>query len=172
MRYEVRCECGKVRAVGASDAGALLSCACGREVEVPPLHQLRAAAGEHGGAPEPELAVLLRNRALPETDECARCGEPTDGTVVARVECERAEIKQPERRPSGCLPIGIGVIVFYKPVGDPVVRGRDVLFRVPVRACPRCARALHGGELRTALRKYPVCVALFAKYPRATVTRD
>lgn len=171
MKYEMRCECGKAHAVSASDAGALIPCTCGRTVEVPPLHQLRAAAGQQGGAPELALWGLLRTGALPATDECARCGEPTEGTVVAFVECERAEIKKAEKRPSGCLPIGIGFLVFYAPVREPELQGRDVMFHIPVRACPACARELDRGELRTVLRKHPVCAALLTKYPHARVSR-
>lgn len=41
MTYETDCTCGKVLEVHAADAGATLRCACGRDVDVPPLSRLR-----------------------------------------------------------------------------------------------------------------------------------
>jgi hypothetical protein len=44
MQFEIPCECGRRLTVTAGDAGATLRCGCGRTVQVPGLHQLRASA--------------------------------------------------------------------------------------------------------------------------------
>ena len=61
MSYEVRCQCGKVHAVSAADAGSSVRCACGQLVDVPPLHLLRTAAGEAGVSPSVQLQAMLLN---------------------------------------------------------------------------------------------------------------
>lgn len=171
MKYEVRCECGAPHAVGPADAGSSLRCGCGRAVDVPALHELRLAAGQPAASPELLLGALLADRALPDTDECQACGEPTDGSLVAVVDCERAEVKEAPRTPVGCLPIGIGFLVFYRKAREDEVRGRDVVFSVPVRCCPACARALTGDGLRALLRKNRTCAGVLDKYPHARVGR-
>jgi hypothetical protein len=171
MNYEVRCECGKAHAVTGADAGASLACACGRTVEVPPLHQLRAAAGQLAAAPEMLLTSLLVNRELPDGADCTECGRPTDGVVWADVACERAEVLPGRSVPVGCLPIGFGILVFYRRTRAPEVRGRNVGFRVPVRCCHGCAPALTGAALVAALRRHPACAGVLDKYPHARITR-
>jgi hypothetical protein len=170
MSYEVRCECGKAHAVSAADAGSSLRCDCGRTVEVPPLHELKLAAGQSAVSPELLLQSLLVNRELPDTDECGSCGKHTDGSLNAIIDCERAEVKVEERTPTGCLPLPFGAIIYYRTTRAQV-RGRDVVFRVPVRCCPACARTLTGDGLRLLLRQNRVCAGVLDKYPHARVTR-
>jgi hypothetical protein len=171
MSYEVRCECGKAHAVGTTDAGSSLHCPCGRDVEVPALHVLRASAGEFGVAPDLLLQGMILKKQLPDTDRCAACGEPTDGEVVAVVNCETAVEKTEKATPSGCMPIGFGFIVFYHPARKKE-RGRDVWFRVPVRCCPACADGLTHDGLRPLLRQNRVVAGVLDKYPHARVTRS
>jgi hypothetical protein len=170
MSYEVRCECGKAHAVSAADAGASLRCDCGRTVDVPPLHALKLAAGQSAVSPELLLQSLLANHELPDTDKCGSCGKDTEGSLNAIIDCERAEVKVQERTPTGCLPLPFGAIIYYRTTRAQV-RGRDVVFRVPVRCCPACARKLTGNELRAILRKHPTCAGVLDKYPHARVSR-
>src|SRR5262245_55140066 len=89
MKYEVRCECGKVHKVSGSDAGTSVPCECGRKVEVPPLHTLRAAAGEAALSPVVRIQSLLYEGRLPGTRDCAGYGRETDGSSQVSVVCER-----------------------------------------------------------------------------------
>jgi hypothetical protein len=52
--YTVECECGRRLEVAAGAAGSRLGCACGREVAVPSLRELRLRAGP---GPEPDVEV-------------------------------------------------------------------------------------------------------------------
>jgi hypothetical protein len=46
MQFKVPCECGRQLTVGAGDAGVMLRCECGRDVQVPGLRELRASVPE------------------------------------------------------------------------------------------------------------------------------
>src|SRR5258708_7926688 len=92
MTYSVSCVCGRAVAVPGTDAGTARPCACGRTLAIPPLHVLRRQAGEAPTeTPELVIRVLLQSGTLPEGDECASCGSPTEGAVVVRADCERQE---------------------------------------------------------------------------------
>lgn len=171
MAYEVRCECGKAHVVSAADAGSSLNCACGQTVDVPALHDLRLSAGQPGVAAEFLLRALLADGSLPDTNECQSCGEPTKRTIFARVDCERAEERPAEERPVGCFPLGIGMLVFYRTVREAEMRGRDVVFRIPVRCCSDCVEQLTNSDLRNILLRHHVCRGVLEKYPHARVTR-
>ena len=143
MKYEVRCACGKPHAVTGADAGATLRCACGQSVDVPPLHQLRTAAGQVGVAPELLLTSLLLNKELPDTTDCVGCSRGTDGVVWADVVCERAdETTDRTDRVGGCfanlLLAFVGVRILFSEQASRS-QGRDVSFRIPVRCCDACA---------------------------------
>jgi hypothetical protein len=142
-------------------------------VEVPPLHELRIAAGQSAVSPEVQLTTLLANKQLPGTAECAACGEPTEGLIIVAIECERAEEKSDRTERAGCFLLGLllGWIVLYRPARDGRAFGRDVQFFVPVRYCDGCAARLTESGLRTALRRNPVCAGVLDKYPHARVTR-
>jgi hypothetical protein len=170
MSYEVRCECGKAHAVGATEAGTTLRCDCGRTIDVPPLHVLRKSAGELGASPDLLLQGLILKKQLPDSDQCASCGTRTDGEVVAVINCESAVEQEEKRTPVGCLPIGFFAIVIYHTT-QKKVRGRDVWFRVPVRCCPACAGDVGDDRLRLLLRQNRVVAGVLDKYPHAHVTR-
>gem|GEM_PF-4755039 len=119
-------------------------------------------------SPDMLLQGMILQKQLPDTDECASCGVKTDGQVVAVVNCERAEEKTEKATPSGCLPIGLGFIIFYHPARKRE-QGRDVWFRVPVRCCPKCAQTLTTELLTAMLYRHPVCAGVLDKYPNAHV---
>lgn len=175
MSYEVRCECGKAHPVSATDAGASLPCGCGRTVEVPPLHELCAAAGQTPLSADAQLPLMLLRGDLPGTDTCVCCGRTTTGLVVVDIVCERAEVKRVGRGgPIGCFILGLllGWIVLIRESRDEKVVGRDVAYSVPLRVCEQCDDDLRSaGNLRGALRQTPIYAALLDKYPNARITR-
>lgn len=182
MGHEVRCECGKRRGVTAADAGASLPCGCGRTVEVPPLHQLRTAAGEEVLSPAVRIQTLLLEKKLPGTRECAVCFRETDDLVHVSVECEVGRVvgRAPNQDSfaSGCLVVfgglpGLLLAGRLRRDSGPLRQvGQDVGFTVPLPACEVCQPNLDGpAALRVALRHVPEYAALLKQYPHARVTR-
>ncbi len=185
MSYKVHCECGKPHEVTGADAGASLRCDCGRTIEVPPLHQLRTAAGEEVLSPAVRIETLLLEGKLPGTRECVSCFRDTGGLVRIAVECERGTMKDDNSSrdgvAAGCL---FGLLVGGLPglyganrmmQGGPGITtkqvGQDVEFTVPLPVCEVCQHELNDAALRVALRHIPEYAALLDQYPDARVTR-
>src|SRR5262245_17576458 len=94
MEFKAVCECGKMHAVTAADAGAKIPCTCGRTVSVPSLGKLR----QQGLVPDqthPVLAInrLLETGELPPRGGCVRCGAEAEVASV-QAECERKWIRR------------------------------------------------------------------------------
>src|SRR5437588_745776 len=110
MQYEVRCECGTAHRVSSADAGSRLKCTCGKTVEVPPLHELRAASGEAALSPVIRIRTMLLAGTLPGTQSCSCCRNKTDRIVRVAIECERSWTKSGVSKAeiiSGCFLIPI-----------------------------------------------------------------
>jgi hypothetical protein len=182
MEYPVACECGHTLRVTAGSAGSRLACRCGRAVDVPALHQLRAAAGEAAVSPELMIESLLRDGNLPQEQTCISCARPTDGVRYAWVQCERAEAQKPggwtlfglffllRLLPFGRLLGSLAVLHEAEGEGERRARGRDVGYRLPVRVCVACARGVDSDGMRKLLGCVPLYAQLLAKYPMAQVT--
>jgi hypothetical protein len=184
MTYEVRCACGKANRVSGADAGGRVKCACGQTVEVPPLHELRAAAGEGAGlSPAVRIEALLLAGRLPGTRACAACFEDTDNVVRVRAELERAvEVEDDapsEQLASGCL-FGLFTNLLRRrsaeerhergPSDGAKRVGRDVSFELPLPVCPACrSKLLAPGALRTALGTVPEYADLLKCHPQAAL---
>ncbi|MDY3555774.1 hypothetical protein R5W24_004920 [Gemmata sp. JC717] len=183
MSYEVRCACGQTRGAGAADAGASLPCACGRAIEVPPLHQLRLAAGEDVLSAAVRVKALLLKGLLPGTRECSVCFRETGDVVHVAVECERGRMTTASGTPreqvaAGCL---LGVLIGGLPgliaanrmmkqteVEGPKQIGQDVAFTLPLPVCVACRFGLDDRQsLVRALRAIPDYAALLDRYPAA-----
>jgi hypothetical protein len=178
VKYEARCGCGKAHAVTAADAGASLRCACGGTVEVPPLHQLRAAAGQQVLSPVVRVQTLLLEGRLPGTRSCAVCHRDTSGLVHARVQCQWAVVSAggPSRAEvaGGCLlSFGLGLFLHMLRRNAPSKEhGQDVVVVVPLPVCETCRPGLDGpAALRQALHHVPEYAELLDQYPNARVTR-
>lgn len=177
MSYEVRCGCGKAYKVGTADAGVSFPCACGKTVDVPALHVLRASAGGQSVSPVLQIQAMLLKGELPEGHTCANCGCRTDHQIRASVVCERVTVEnQTSGRDAlvGCFLLGLLGVVLAKSGafgGTPVERGREVSFVLPVRVCEACAADPSPNALRRDLGATPVYAALLRKYPDATVVR-
>ncbi|MBY0456853.1 MAG: hypothetical protein K2V38_05915 [Gemmataceae bacterium] len=188
--YEARCACGKVIEVSAADAGASVSCPCGKMVDVPPLHQLRAVAGEDVLSPAVRVQTLLLQKRLPGTRECAVCFRETDELVRVDVVCERArptappQESQADRVGSGCLFLFAffggsfpGVLAANRLMSEPNERadpnqgGQDVAFILPLPVCEVCRPQVEDQRaLPQAVGTIPEYAALLEQYPRAKLT--
>jgi hypothetical protein len=179
MRYRVSCECGDVVRVAEEAAGTVVSCYCGRAVQVPSLRALRRQAGVLEPATSPEMAVeaLLLAGELPEERHCVLCGTATNGVVLCRTECELARVEK-SGPPlwaviAGFLTFGIlGAAAVAATSSDSGVEwGKDRLFDLPLRVCDGCkARLADARALKDALCQAPLYRRLLAKYPRAKVS--
>ena len=174
MKYEVRCECGKVHAVSGADAGASLACACGRTVEVPALHEMRIAAGQNVLSPILRLQSLLLEGKLPGTRRCGCCNQETEERVFVELDCDRATVKSggPSRTDvaAGCLlSFGLGIILnAFRRNAPPKEFGQDVRAIVPRPVCKSCRPALaNSNTLRRSLRTIPEYASLLDQYPNA-----
>src|SRR4051794_31412390 len=119
MSYEVRCECGKAHAVSAADAGSSLRCTCGRTVDVPALHVLRASTGERSVSPLIQIQSGFLSGELPGPPKCACCRRDTDRQVTISIVCEQAIGNGPAAAGaaattalSGCLMFLTGIFIF------------------------------------------------------------
>jgi hypothetical protein len=179
MDYEVRCECRKTLGVSAADAGSSVRCACGRNVDVPPLHMLRTAAGEQGVSPAVQLQGMLLKNELPGTQRCACCHRDTDHLIRVSVVCEEVIVKEPSSKGAavvGCMAFGLvgGLIaMFLSKLGQtPIQHGTQVSFIVPVRICEVCDHELtNSGAIRAALRNTQAYAELLEEYPDAAIRR-
>ena len=177
MKYQFPCPCGKVVVVTAADAGATRSCACGRTVEVPPLHQLRAAAGQQVLSPAVRIEALLLEHKLPGTRVCVCCHKETDGLIRVRVQCQWAIVTKggPSRADmaAGCFLFGWLAMFYIARTAPPgKEHGQDVVFVLPLPVCQACGPQLDDpAALRQALVAIPEYADLLAEYPHARVTR-
>jgi hypothetical protein len=180
MSYEVRCECGKAHVVSNADAGSVLHCACGRNVEVPALHVLRASVGVDKLSPAFRLEGLLFNRKLPGTRCCGGCKRETDGLIQVSIVCERGSSGPDEsqrdtdaEKAEGCVLALFGFYRLRREGHRPGRKqGQDVTFTVPLPVCERCdPRMDHPGTLCPALRTIRVYADVLDQYPKAEVSR-
>ncbi len=177
MSYTVRCECGKPYPVGAADAGVSFACSCGRTVDVPTLHMLRASAGEQPISPAVQIQGMLLNNELPGTRDCVNCGCGTDHLIRVSVACEQLTAGDQVKASDvmvGCLLFGVlgwfaGILMARS--RPPVERGREVSFTLPVRVCEACATDRSLDVIRKDLFATPVYAALLDQYPNAIIAR-
>jgi hypothetical protein len=169
--YPVHCACGCTHRVSAGAAGTLIACGCGRQLQVPTLRALRAAAGEPVASPEIEIRARLQDGQLPEERECVCCGVATDDVRHVGVVCERSEVSSKTDWNLRLLPLLAGWLVFTRS-REVRERGRDISFQLPLRVCDLCARRLRGRRLVEAMRRVPAYTRLFEKYPHAEVTLE
>lgn len=183
MTYQVRCACGQAKRVSGADAGGRVTCSCGQTIEVPPLHELRAAAGQSAGlAPAVRIEALLLAGRLPGTRECVVCFEDTGDVAKVRADLERAaEVEDDaasEQLASGCLFGVFTNLLQRRSAEEPHERGpsgmkrigRDVSFELPLPVCAACRPKLYApGALPAALNTVPEYAELLKCYPRAAL---
>ena len=179
MTYPVRCDCGQVHRVAATLAGSRFTCPCGREVAVPSLSRLKAAAGETAFSPDVRVEQMLNLGMLPQETRCVVCGTATSGVAHVWATCERAFVKKDPSRTWWVVALGwfffgwLALILLLLRARDDRVHGSDVQFRLPLRVCPDCAPDLAApGTLRDAVLAVPIYAELLDKYPDAGLALD
>jgi hypothetical protein len=174
--YPIGCECGATIHVPGTSAGTTFTCKCGRQVEIPGLARLKASVGQPPTSPDFHLANLVQAGALPLESDCVLCSVRTDNKAVYLVVCERPEVGTP------VMPVWQWVIyialnilapwkLFFLTAGEEgAVHGRDVTFRLAVRACETCVQTLTtAAAVRAAMCKTQVYARLFEKFPGSAI---
>lgn len=174
MDYQLTCRCGNHLSVSEGAAGSQLPCSCGRMINVPTLRELRAATGGSALAPEFEVERLLLSGWTPEGEQCVCCGASAE---IHRfwVQCDKAIVAQSGHHSIWAhlllllvTPLGALLARRERDRGSSVEHGRDIVYRLPLRACDRCRNELKKEEaLMKALRSVPVYARLLEKYPSA-----
>ena len=179
MSYEVRCECGKVYPVRAPDAGVSFPCPCGRTVDVPALHVLRASAGEKTLIPLMQIQSGFMSGELPGPAVCACCGRDTSRQVSVTIVCERGASGAPAvagQVARGCFLVGLmfvaGIFVFSRDVVETGGGPSGLSVTVPIFLCESCDGSVTTvPAIRKALAVTSAYAALLERYPDALVRR-
>jgi hypothetical protein len=178
MSYSVACSCGQRLAVTQNEAGTQKPCACGREVAVPSLRELRQRAGEPvTRTPELVIQSMLRAGTLPDTSDCGLCASPTRDAILVLADCERRE---PRGSRSGAwfttllsfslFGVIAGWVVSRTAEDDVRVVGENVILKLPLRVCRFCQESIRANNLPTAMRRSQVYAQLLDKYPNARLS--
>lgn len=182
MTYSVRCECGEVQTVSATQAGSTIQCSCARTISVPRLSQLRVAAGENS---VPQSAVervqaMIHRGELPTGNICPLTGRPANCVVYVNMQCEQKYVRKIHGDSSvSLLPLLFGGVVGHllalllsqRPAGNEVL-GRDTWIDLPLRISSdakskflRCRQS----KLKSLLQQTPAYAELLKGYPHATL---
>jgi hypothetical protein len=185
-QYRVQCACGRELAATASMAGTVWRCACGQEIEIPVLSELRRLAGkaEYVTNIVEELRLRLSRGENPAGKQCLCCGVFTDELQSCEVVCEQpwnVTAKEGKSTMLSLLLMGMGALFGYllffrqheAPETEPVAHGRETVIRLPMPVCADCQR-LRGDlrrpvALRRMLLEVPDYRKLFEEYPGATI---
>jgi hypothetical protein len=179
--YPVRCECGKTHQVPGSAAGSTIACDCRRTVEIPSYAKLKASVGESSVSADFVIPLMLANKELPVETDCVACCGKTDHQIDAMVICDQEQSKEKKSLTWYeilLLPfvtfsnLWLFVLAFRKRQGDVRKIGADVMFRLPIRLCEKCAPEVHTtSQIRSALSKTDLYRQLLDKYPMARIER-
>lgn len=148
--------CGRKHDVTAPQAGTTLVCACGFEIQIPPLSELRRQAGmrAYEKSVVQEIAEGIQDGKLPSNDDCLGCHRPKTRKRWLEAVCERggARTRTTGGDVGGFVAGLIGGIPFVIPLGDgssgELIEdspGRDVTVFLPAPICDECRRHLHRG---------------------------
>jgi len=185
MEYVVNCSCGRPISVSPAAAGTMVRCACGNEVQVPRLSELRTAAGQrqYESGTVDTIKRLIVEGKLPGA-RCAISGELTDDVSYFDVECQRVWVSGDSAK-AGCIitlllaviTLPFGWLVYFRrgrrraAHGDQM-HGYELTVRVPLRVCGRFEQRLRDmsqRELHRVLKTAPEYEKLLEQYPCARI---
>jgi hypothetical protein len=177
MPYWVNCACGKSIEVTDTQAGAVLTCSCGKGVPVPRLSELRKQSSEIAFDASPEMVIRYVYGSGKEAvggDACACCsGVPVD-RVLCLVECEKPQSKGQHSWLfwifMGLFSLPWAFIYYVVRLGQRLEMTEGKSFEFYLSLCSSCQKpALEGDLLRKIVCQEPAFARLFAKYPEAKV---
>jgi hypothetical protein len=174
MNFLIDCPCGGRVSVSERSAGGRATCACGRELRVPALHELRQSIGlpPYPLGPELEIEHMLARGAFPPRGPCARCLAETDAVshVVFQYGERGGATTQRDvwDRVIAFLLLGwLGVLLFWRRKGETTF---DKEYWLPLHLCPDCApRVKSTRAIRDCLVKEDLYDRLLEKHPYAEV---
>src|SRR5262245_45140203 len=173
MNFRVDCPCGRKVTVSERSAGARVACACGQEVRVPALHELRKSVGlpPYPISPELELEHMLVRGEAAAQGPCARCGQDTEAVEQLLVRYGERSVAgggdDTYRRLVAFFLLGLlGLLLFWRK------RERQFTneYHLPLHLCPACRPRVRGDRaVRECLRRVDVYDRLLEKHPYAEV---
>ncbi len=163
--FEYQCNrCGRIHPISPSQAGAVLGCLCGNQMDLPSLSDLRKHAGMTAyEKPTAEMIVeMVADGRLPDSPVCVNCSGRCDGQALVAI-CERTRTKTCGTGGGGSDGFVAGLILgvpFFLPLGGSGASGdvhqeqlgRDVFVPVPIRVCDRCWDEIIGLRANLLLR--------------------
>jgi hypothetical protein len=178
MEFRIDCPCGEHLMIGEGAAGATFTCACGKPIVVPSLTKLRVSAGlpANDVAPEQIVEHLLFTGEVPGPPTCIACDQPTDRVMHVVAECERVQKPAPPKLSWWVLlfvsPLAFSIArLMHRDTDPPPEHGRDKIYPLPLRICPRCEPMLSDPAHRQrCLRMIPEYRLLLDKFPGAMLS--
>jgi hypothetical protein len=176
----VNCTCGKSIEVMESQAGTILTCACGKDVSVPRLSELRRQSSETTCDASPELVVRYEYGSGKEAvggDACACCSGVPVNRVLCFIECEKPRSKGEHSWLFwiciSLLSLPWAFLYYVVRLGQRSEMTEGKSFEFYLSLCSSCREApLEGDLLRKIVRQEPAFARLLAKYPAAKVWRQ
>jgi hypothetical protein len=176
--FGVDCECGAVIPVNASQAGATVTCRCGRFVAVARLSQLRTRAGfaAHETNIRDSILRMIDDQLLPWGQCCAVTEMPTTDVMWFDIQCESTFSKGGPVHPllaiwSLLIPGGVWAMLLRS--REPAeIHGRDIVIRVPLLVQQDKQAGFRKStqrRLKTILSKVPVYQELLREHPSARI---
>jgi hypothetical protein len=183
LLLNVPCMCGRSLAVNSTQAGAKVSCECGKEIQLPSLSQMRKLAGQDAYATNPadKIKRSLKDGINPSGNTCLCCNSLHPLRFELSAECEQMVVKgqgDPTSIPS--LFAKFAAILFLPrfllllmgsggPTNEPDVMGHDVSVDFPLMVCDACVKSgqdpRRNAVAKKLMQKVPVYQELLSFYP-------
>ncbi len=178
MKHAILCTCGQSISVSEGNAGGMVPCPCGLQVEVPTLRELRKLQGGNNQQIQPERVIqaLLVSKNLPEELACLFCRQNTDLVVRCRVKCGVTENYQVKSHGPlfwfNAYFLGLFLaLLFRKQEASPDHWGQDRTFLLPLRMCIACeSQAKAELPPHQAMSLVPSYASLLENYPALEIT--
>lgn len=184
LQAQLACTCGRLVVARAKDAGGSVTCACGKQVTVPRLSELRTLSGADAYITNPAEAIrkLQAQGINPAGDRCLVCSAMSPDFYVCHAACEESYTKKESSTGDVSLPT-LFVKILLRPQRllaslttsqnnmdtSAERRGHDVNVSFNLPVCGACT-ASAGGTIRPKKAKklmtgVPALADLLAFYP-------
>lgn len=176
MNFNLPCSCGNEVVVTEGSAGAIVTCSCGRKIDVPGLKELRQQQGltPYDASPELLLERLRDDGELTAGKQCIECGVVTSNVLEVQADCEQGW----ERGSDGFdwstffVSFLLFRLLFFRWGRGSRQLAHAKAYILPLGVCAVCeGRLTRPAQLKEAARKIPLYQRLLDKFPEARVFR-
>jgi hypothetical protein len=168
--FAVECSCGRSIPVSAAEAGSIVSCPCGAEVDVPGLGRLRESAGQdrYESGPADAIGRMIRDGELP-AGPCVISGKPTGDFIELDLLLPRFYKTDKATDTWAILILGLLPALLLAALRRPKMQEEGATrLRVPIRVATarrNKARSMGQRGLKRLLRKTPIYATLIEENP-------